>query len=155
MAEETIMHLSQIERDKIITALEKEWKHMFQAGFATPLVSRLQEATAYHSNSPYYGTPNSLETRMRIERELSTILEQWCDETASKYVHVAHKLLDKDLFWLTVEEGEDRNSIEIKLSPTILELYNGVSPINVFNWTSWSDAMLKNAYGDLVKKERT
>ncbi|ELD8523342.1 hypothetical protein [Salmonella phage STP-4] len=149
------MRLSQVERDEIISTLESHWKYMFQAGFAIPLVSRLQEATAYHSNSPYYGTPNSSETRMRIERELYSILEQWCDETASKYVHVAHKLLDKDLFWLTVVEGEDHNSIEIKLSPTILELYKGVSPINVFNWTSWSDAMLKNAYDNLVKKERT
>lgn len=147
------MRLPQIERDEIITALEKEWKYIFQVGFAIPLVTQLQRAITC-SKSPYYGTPNSPEMRMRIERELTTILEQWCDKTASKYVQVAHKLLDKDLFWLKVEEGQDRNSLEIKLSPTILELYNGVSSINVFDWSNWSDAMLKNAHDRISEKER-
>lgn len=145
------MCLSQVERDEIISTLESHWKYMFQAGFAIPLVSRLQEATAYHSKSPYYGTSNTTATRWAIERELSCILEQWCVETASKYRHVSHKLLDKDLFWLRVTESEDPNTVEIVLSPTILELYNGVSSINVFDWTNWSDEMLKNAYDDLAK----
>lgn len=146
------MKLSQFERDEIITALENAWKYMFQAGFVIPLVSRLQETIAYRSNSYFYGLPNTLAVRLEIEMELTAILERWCNETAFKYRNLSDKLLNKDLFWLKVLECEDPNQLEIQLSPTILELYNGVSSINVFDWHNWSDAMLKNGYDRLVRE---
>ncbi|CBW37893.1 putative uncharacterised protein [Salmonella phage Vi01] len=148
------MKLSQCERDEIIGVLERAWKYEFQTCFVVPLISRLNEVTEYRFKSAYHGLPNTPEFRFGIERELMMILERWCEEAATKYRRISRELLDKKLFWLKVVESDDPCALNIQLSPTILDLYNGVSSINVFDWSNWSDAMLKNAHDRISEKER-
>lgn len=146
------MRLSQCERDEIITALEKAWKHEFQLGLAISLVSRVKEVTQYPSWSPYLYQPKTAALIRKIQEDLTAILRIWAEENMERNPNLRGILDNTDMFYIRVTESEDPNSLDVLFSPDILLLHHGNSPINVFNWAGWSDDSLKNNYDKLLEK---
>ena len=150
------MKLTQIEREEILAYLESipSLSAQYQMGLVVPLVSRIQEVTQYKSWSPYYGQPISAAIIYKMEDDFRSILEVWALEITSRYPKLAHILEDRSLFWIKVQVNDnDKNQIDVIFSPAIINMYQGISDFDVFDWTGWTDSMLINFYNDLRGKE--
>lgn len=149
------MKLTQIEREEILAHLESipSLSAQYQMGLVVPLVSRIQEVTQY-SWSPYYGQPISAAIIYKMEDDFRSILDVWALEITSRYPKLAHILEDRSLFWIKVQVNDNyKNQIDVIFSPAIINMYQGVSDFDVFDWSGWTDNMLINFYNDIRGKE--
>lgn len=150
------MKLTQIEREGILSYLNSipSLSAQYQRGLVIPLVSSIQEVTQYKSWSPYLGHPISTAFIYKMENDFQNILNVWALEITSRYPKLAHILEDRSLFWIKVQVNDnDKNQIDVIFSPTIVNMYQGVSDLDVFDWAGWTDSMLTDFYNDIRGNE--